>query len=359
MPITNGAPVDEAETNPAFIDAQIDSTGYGRVTLASTQPASGAPVVDLQRAHNASFQDQKLLLVTADHSPVEYSGGSLIFTADLLVISRDFGVVNTISAAASPLPFADGESMYITLQRASSALVLPTITSLLPKGRDIVRLATRIGNALIFWDNSMLPDGQKGKIGDISSSLGPVVEIPTHVSSSPDIFTITQLPITDHALWLYIDGVYVPKAKRTLAWPNITLDPSISWAAGMDIEAVMIISGATPGAPPSASAGLVPFGSPVLPQTVAAAVGIVPSTDGRQVRFIKSTGGAVPITATPQIAAGLTIGQELVLIGVSDVDYITLADLNGLSLNGSIDLKNNVVIYLVWNGTIWTEINRR
>ena len=53
-PIVDGTPVDAATTNPQFIDAVVDSTGVGRVTLANTLVASGATVANVQAAINAN-----------------------------------------------------------------------------------------------------------------------------------------------------------------------------------------------------------------------------------------------------------------------------------------------------------------
>jgi hypothetical protein len=51
--------------------------------------------------------------------------------------------------------------------------------------------------------------------------------------------------------------------------------------------------------------------------------------------YIKGSGGAVTVTANPQIAAGSSNGQRLVLIGRDGTNTVTLADGNGLSLNGT------------------------
>lgn len=100
-------------------------------------------------------------------------------------------------------------------------------------------------------------------------------------------------------------------------------------------------------------------GTIVSPALIAAASGVHPTSDQRQYWFVKSTGGSVPITATPQIQPGTIIGQELYLRGVSATDFITLANGNGLSLNGTIELTDNGAIVLVWDGSYWNESARR
>jgi hypothetical protein len=102
-----------------------------------------------------------------------------------------------------------------------------------------------------------------------------------------------------------------------------------------------------------------PVGSVGTPQEVTAAGGVVTTNDRRQLIFTESDGGAVDITASPQITAGTFIGQEIVLVGTSDTDFITLEDGDGLALNGSVSLRNNQSIQLLWNDSVWQETARR
>jgi len=83
--------------------------------------------------------------------------------------------------------------------------------------------------------------------------------------------------------------------------------------------------------------------------------------DSRQYKYVASAGGAVYISASPQIAHGYFDGQELYLKGVSDLNYPIFTDGNGLSLNGSLLLKSNEAAILVWDAqaAVWQEISRR
>lgn len=111
--------------------------------------------------------------------------------------------------------------------------------------------------------------------------------------------------------------------------------------------------------PSAGSSRWAPYGTPGVPLTILPAVSIAVSPDDRQLRFIDSAGGAVPMTAVPQIAVGTIVGQELLLVGTSDVDYIILHDGDGLKLNGAANMKNNQTLSLFWNGSNWAEITRR
>lgn len=101
-------------------------------------------------------------------------------------------------------------------------------------------------------------------------------------------------------------------------------------------------------------------GSTGVPQSITAAGGI--STTAAipfQTQFIKGSGGAVSVTANPQIVAGTVVGQMLILIGTDDVNTVTIADGNGLSLNGDMTFLNHSAMTLLWDGTVWSELSRR
>lgn len=78
----------------------------------------------------------------------------------------------------------------------------------------------------------------------------------------------------------------------------------------------------------------------------------------REMQFVRGSGGPVTVTATPQIEAGEVVGQELILVGTSDANTVTIANGNGLELNGTCMLENGSRIYLTWDGTVWGEVSR-
>jgi hypothetical protein len=104
--------------------------------------------------------------------------------------------------------------------------------------------------------------------------------------------------------------------------------------------------------------GLATNGSTGSPNAITASGGISVLGLSREYQFVESNGGAVTVTANPQIDAGDWVGQELILQGVSDTNTLSIADGNGLSLNGGCVLKASSRIYLVWDGTAWGEVSR-
>lgn len=101
-------------------------------------------------------------------------------------------------------------------------------------------------------------------------------------------------------------------------------------------------------------------GTRASPTAITAAGGIsFSSSSTNNVAFIQGSAGAVTVTANPQIVVGSIVGQQLLLIGRSATNTVTLADGNGLSLNGGIVLGLDSQLLLVWDGTNWVESARR
>lgn len=102
------------------------------------------------------------------------------------------------------------------------------------------------------------------------------------------------------------------------------------------------------------------FGTFSVPVAIDPTVGIVPSADMDQTWWVKGNApGAQPISSTPQIQPGTAVGQRLTLKGVSSSDYLTIADGNGTSQNGSVAITDNQAICYEWDGTQWSEDFRR
>lgn len=123
---------------------------------------------------------------------------------------------------------------------------------------------------------------------------------------------------------------------------------------------VLTSNGSTWTSAAAASTAPTVTGSQASPTAITAAGGISFSgTNYFNINYIVGSPGAVTVTANPQIATGTSVGQQLILIGTSATNTVTLADGTGLSLNGSWVGGNNSSLILNWNGSVWTEISRR
>jgi hypothetical protein len=93
-------------------------------------------------------------------------------------------------------------------------------------------------------------------------------------------------------------------------------------------------------------------------QSITAVGGINPSSSYLR---ISGSGGAVNITANPQIAAGACDGQVLVLEGDDDTNTVQLNDGNGVHLHSAnVVFGDHDTVTLLWDsgGSEWTEKSR-
>lgn len=177
-------------------------------------------------------------------------------------------------------------------------------------------------------------------------------------------FNLTGKPANQASTLVFVDGIASPIASWNFIQGTTDaiqfLAGSIPFA-GQKIDTFYLVNANTVGSAPSNSSAYVTYGSPASPLSIDPTAGITVSTDPLQLRFVKglALGGAQTVTAIPQVANGSAPGQELKLKGTSDTDYLILNDGNGLSLNGTILLKNKSSIVLTWDGSLWEEDSRK
>ena len=77
-------------------------------------------------------------------------------------------------------------------------------------------------------------------------------------------------------------------------------------------------------------------------------------------KYIQGSGGPVTLTANPRIQAGTIDGQELILVGCSDTNTVSIDTGNGTQKNGMDVMVNGSVTVYTWdNGqAIWLEVSR-
>jgi hypothetical protein len=101
-------------------------------------------------------------------------------------------------------------------------------------------------------------------------------------------------------------------------------------------------------------------GTRAAPTAITAAGGITfTGTNYNNIAFIAGDAAPIVVTANPQIAAATSVGQKLTIIGRDATNTVTIADSNGTSLNGSWVAGLDSVLELVWDGSVWVEMNRR
>lgn len=183
-----------------------------------------------------------------------------------------------------------------------------------------------------------------------------------------DTFTLTGVPADQKSMFVWKNGLVIPITSwalvQTPAGSQIKMLAGEIPEAGDSLYCFYFVNPATLGSGPSVPApsgggAIVPYGTYLVGIAINPAVGVLIASDQRQMRFVRTAGGAQLITANPQVQAGTTVGQELFLAGTSDADYPTLEDGNGLALNGPINLKKDAACALVWTGAYWMEVSRR
>lgn len=146
---------------------------------------------------------------------------------------------------------------------------------------------------------------------------------------------------------------------------NIVLNPQIGTivASGRKITSLGTPTNATDASTKGYVDGLSAptiTGTRALPQSIVAGTGIAfVGTAWNSTWYIQGSGGAVDVSANPQIAAGTSVGQRLRLIARSNTNTVKLEDGTGLDLNGMWIGEASSVLDLEWDGTNWLETNRR
>jgi len=224
--IIDGQPVNQTITNDAKVDRHTDDQIYGIIDLLSSDPASGPTLSNMQGAINDAYADAKIFITTATHQKVSFDGTSLDSPEDILITMKDTGFVNTILAAYFPMVIPDGFSVYVTLNRTANVNLSPVVLSSLPAGRNIFRVCTRVGTALLFWDNSLLRSGKSARIGEGSatgSEIGVEQEVPAGlIDGSNTDFVLSRLPLSDKGVLIVLNGRVVEQSEWSIFSTTIT-----------------------------------------------------------------------------------------------------------------------------------------
>jgi hypothetical protein len=131
-------------------------------------------------------------------------------------------------------------------------------------------------------------------------------------------------------------------------------------AASASAASASATAAAASAAAAAAAVGWTVTGSRSSPQDITAGAGVTAlgGITPREHQFVQGSGGAVTVTANPQISAGGTVSQQLKLVGRSDVNTLTLQDGTGLSLKGTWVGGADSVLELFWDGSVWVEDGR-
>lgn len=152
-----------------------------------------------------------------------------------------------------------------------------------------------------------------------------------------------------------------PQTGETIDAMAVNAPYGLSTAAKV-VRFLCAVTGAWVGGSVSATGGGVTVtGTAASPTLIIAGTGVVfAGSDMFNTAYISGNGGAVTVSANPQITAGTVTGQRLRLIVPAGGNQITLADGTGLSLDGGTWIgAAGSSLDLEWNATVWFETGRR
>lgn len=256
-----------------------------------------------------------------------------------------------------------GQSLWVFYveQQVSSQNPL-AMTQEMPQGavNGVNTLFTLSGNPpnqsgmLLFLDRSFVPNNQwsfvQGTPNQIQFNTAPQTGQVPYVAYFNNVASAVGTPVVGGQNLGSGTGLYSGLASSLLQFKSLT--------AGTGIGISDDGHGNVTVAATSTGGALLVSGYPT-PVTVTPSVGVPIQAAQRQSVYVKSSGGGQTVTASPQIAAGTIVGQELFILGTSASNYPILNDGTGLSLNGQCNLNNTQCLSLEWNGSVWFEKARR
>lgn len=418
-PVIDGQAVSAAVTNPAFIDAQVDDVALGKIGFHNTDVDSGPFIENIQKCVNRLFTATGVDETSSDGTSYNASPGTIAngdtYENALRILANKFNNITGHTHDGSP-----GDGGPIVIGSGVSSITPSGGTSVfgdivfVPSGGMTI---TTSGQEIIFTAGT--GGGGGGVSGVVAGAwyngqptspliqnVATVAKYPTKqvdvggtgndYNTSTGIYTVaagnagyysvtaaaeinatnmdyTLISIFKNGSRIQTGFWQFGSASNVDAAATIALH-MIPLAAGDTIAIFVATDGSSPTwgvgvtgvnqfsitkiGSSGAGGGFTIYGSTGTPVTVSAAGGVTSTGDQRALIFTNSAGGAVTVTASPQISAGTIVGQELRLVGTSDTNYISLADGTGLSLNGQILLKQNITIDLWWNGSLWVESSR-
>lgn len=139
----------------------------------NTDNNAGPAILNAQRTINELISDGKVTLrVDNNEGKLTWVKPDLSFVDDIIIRFNDTGFENTIQSTESPVTIGDGFSAYVILNRSSNVDVQIVVSALVPRHVDCFRLATRHGDNLRLWDNTLIRDNKSVRIGEGGGSGG-------------------------------------------------------------------------------------------------------------------------------------------------------------------------------------------
>lgn len=130
---------------------------------------SGAAVPDVQQYLNNLIDLGEIVISTATSQPLTWSGTALTFPEDIHIDFPTLSIRNTLLASNSPVNVSDGFSVYLQLNPTLTSVVGLTVGATMPHGMSVMRLCTREGSTLVWFNGTSLAATETARVGTVGS----------------------------------------------------------------------------------------------------------------------------------------------------------------------------------------------
>jgi len=203
-----------------------ESTFKNKVTLDddTLSNLSGPVILNTQKTINDLINSKNAFVFTNNNGKIIWSNpaGTLEILDDLIISFGKSSVFNTIQTSFSPFTLADGEHLYAKVNFNVTLNITPIVGTDVPNDPEYFRIASRVGDSLIWWDNTLQRSGKIIRIGEGYST--PITETPIGVVDGINTDYIISNPPIDGSLMLFLNGLNDTEYSFTLATNTITLN---------------------------------------------------------------------------------------------------------------------------------------
>lgn len=253
MAVSNGQQGNQNTFNTAFLSRTADSDTVAVLGLNNTTDAnSGSQILNVQRSINGNIQNERIFGYIANDNTASFSTDTITLNDDLILNLPEVGFTNTITAASFVL--SDGQHLYATLDRTQNATLSTTISNNIPtgtNGQDIIRIASRVGAVVVWFDNTYHTDGSAIKIGQggggSGSSVGGYQEKIGTGDGVTTSFNMLLFPINENSIIVFSNTVNFLTTDWT--YSSNQIDFVTAPDPGVEIYVFYLTSGQTITAP--------------------------------------------------------------------------------------------------------------
>lgn len=175
----------------------------GPLELDNQDGQSGGKIENAQKKLNNIEQNNKIFITTKNHEKNLWNGTEIEMGDDLILTFSDTGFTNVVADLALSVAINDGEHVYVALDRDNDGQALtPVVAAVLPKGENIYRIVSRLGDYLIWADNTLHKSGRKIRIGEGGSSAAYQEKLGNGNGVQTN-FALTFFPVNAHSALVF------------------------------------------------------------------------------------------------------------------------------------------------------------